>query len=55
MITVDEAVEDLVRVQAEVIRLRDALEAISCPSQTSDLLWWQQAARDALNTPDREG
>ena len=29
-------------------RMREALEKISCPSQTFNLLWWQIEARAAL-------
>jgi hypothetical protein len=35
--------------EAEVKRLREALEHISSPSQTTGLLWWQIAARTALS------
>jgi hypothetical protein len=34
--------------QAEIERLREALLQISSPTQTRDLLWWQEAARTAL-------
>lgn len=34
--------------EAEVGRLREALENISSPTQTTDLLWWQIEARAAL-------
>ncbi len=34
--------------EAEIARLREALERISCPSQSTNLLWWQVEARAAL-------
>ena len=40
--------------ETDLERFRAALVEISCPSQTTDLLWWQERARAALNTPDRE-
>ena len=33
----------------EIERLHKALENISCPHMTQDPLWWQAAARYALN------
>ncbi len=39
------------RLRVENARLRDFLTAISSPTQTDNLLWWQRAARDALDTP----
>ena len=42
------------KLAAEIERLRMFLTAISSPTQTSDLLWWQRAARDALS-PRTEG
>lgn len=42
---------DKAREQAATIdRLRGYLERISCPTQTTDLLWWQVQARAALAT-----
>ena len=40
---------------SEIDRMRAALEIISCPTQTDDLLWWQQAAHDALSAQTEEG
>lgn len=34
--------------QAEIERMRAALVKIACPTQTRDLLWWQDEARRAL-------
>ncbi len=34
--------------EAEVARMREALEEISCQSQTTHLLWWQRRARTTL-------
>ena len=49
-----DAQKQLAEKDAEIELLRTYLTAISSPTQTSDLLWWQRAARDALNTPDKE-
>lgn len=47
-----EHVEDLAiiceRQAGEIVRLRQALERISSPTQTKGLLWWQIEARAAL-------
>ncbi len=36
--------------EAEVARMREALTEISCPTQSLNLLWWQERARDALQS-----
>lgn len=46
---INAAVGDYNNVLAENARLRGYLERIACPTQTTDLLWWQVQARAALN------
>lgn len=36
--------------EADAARLRAALEKIACPTQSDNLLWWQEEARQALAT-----
>lgn len=35
--------------EAKLARMREALERISSPTQTTNLLWWQVVAREALD------
>lgn len=45
-------VNDLDELREENTKLKAALEKISSPSQTTDLLWWQVEARAALATTE---
>ena len=46
---INASVDDYNNALAENARLRGYLERIACPTQTTDLLWWQVQARAALN------
>ena len=52
-VAIRDAADALASIRAERDAAVEALTEIACFSQTNKLLWWQVAARAALNPPAR--
>ena len=48
------ATDEMRKLRNQVALLREALEYISSPTQTRNLLWWQKKAREALEQEYRK-